>query len=74
MSVWVMMIARYIYKKVESENVVNIDRIKQDIEADKLDSNHIEEDEVNTYHDIITNKVEKENIVTLQMETLVNTL
>ena len=29
--------ARHIYKKVESENIVNVDTIKQEIEADKLD-------------------------------------
>ena len=28
--------ARYIYKKVESESIVNIDTIKQEIEEDKL--------------------------------------
>ena len=26
------------------------------------------EDEINQYHELITNKVEKENIITLQME------
>ena len=55
--------ARHIYKKVESESVVNIETIKQEIEADKLD-----EDEVNPYHEIITNEVEKENIITSQKE------
>ena len=60
--------ARHIYKKVESESVVNIDTVKQDIEADKLGSNKIDEGKVNPYHEIITNKIEKENIFTLQME------
>ena len=28
----------------------------------------MDEDEVNPYHEIITNKIEKENIITMQME------
>ena len=48
--------ARHIYKKVESENKVNIDAIKQETEAEKLDD---EESEINPYHELITNKVEK---------------
>ena len=39
--------------------------IKQEIEADKLGSYNLDEDKVNPYHEIITNKVEKENIITL---------
>ena len=50
--------ARHINKKVESESIVNIDTIKQEIEADKLGSNNIGEDEVNPYHEIVTNKVQ----------------
>ena len=44
--------------------------IKQEIEADKLDknNNNLDKDEVNPYHKILTNKVEKENIITSQME------
>ena len=61
--------AKHIYKMVESENIVNVHTIKQEIEADKLDNdNNREEDEINPYHEIITNKVEKDNMVTLQME------
>ena len=55
-------------KRVKLENIVNIDTIKQEIEADKLDSNNIDEDEVNPYHEIITNKAEKKNIITSQMD------
>ena len=58
--------ARHIFKKVESESIVNIDTIKQEIE-EKIDRN-IHEDKVNPYHEIITNKVEKNNIITLQIE------
>ena len=60
--------ARPIYKKVDSESIFNIGIVKQEIEADKLDSDNLDEDEVNPYHEIITNKVEKKNIITLQME------
>ena len=48
---------RHIYKKVELENIVNADTIKQDIEVDKLDNDNNnlekEESEINPYHDII---------------------
>ena len=60
--------ARQIYKKLEPESIVNIDTIKQEIEADKLGSNNIDKDKVNTYHEIITNKTDKENIITSEME------
>ena len=63
---------RHIYKKIESENIVNVDTIKQEIEADKLghDNNYLaeEEGEINSYHEIITNKVEKDNTFISQME------
>ena len=61
--------ARHIYKMAESESIVNIETIKQVIEADKLDNdNNREEDEINPYYEIITKKVEKDNTVILQME------
>ena len=50
-------------KKVESESIVNIDTVKQDIEEDKLGSNNKDEDKVNLYHEVITNKVEKGDII-----------
>ena len=59
--------ARHIYKKLESESVLNVDTIKQEREEDKLDRN-MDEDEINPYHEIITNKVGNENIITMQME------
>ena len=61
--------ARHIYKKVESGSMENIETIKQEIETDKLDNNsNQDEDEVNPNHEIIMNKVEKENKITSQME------
>ena len=60
--------ARHIYKKVKSENIINVDTIKQEIEADKLDKIDDEEGEINLYHEIITNKVEKDNTIISQME------
>ena len=41
--------------------------IKQEIEEDKLGRN-MDEDNLNPFHEIITNKVEKEDINTTQME------
>ena len=60
--------ARHIYKKVASESIDNMDTIKQEIEEDKLGRNNIDDDEVNPYHEIITNNIDRENIITLQME------
>ena len=62
--------ARHTYEMVESEGVMNVDAIKQEIETDKLedDDNLGGENEINPYHEIITNKVEKDNMIILQME------
>ena len=55
---------------MESESIVNVDTIKQEIEVDKLDNNNNleEEDEINPYHEIITNKVEKDNVIISEIE------
>ena len=53
---------------MELESIVNIDTIKQEIEADKLDNNNNLEEEINSYHKIITKKAERENTIILQME------
>ena len=47
--------AKCIYKKVELESIVNVETIKQEIEADKLDNNNPDKDKVNLYHEVITN-------------------
>ena len=60
--------ARHIYKKVESEGIIDIDTIKQEIEENKLDRNNIDDDKVIPIHKIITNNINKENIITSQME------
>ena len=64
------MIKPDIFIKGGIRNIVNVDTVKQEIEADKLDNNNnnLEEDKINPYHEIITNKVEKENTITSQME------
>ena len=53
--------ARHIYKMIESESIVNIETIKQELEANKLDNNNREEEEdnINPYYEIIMNKVER---------------
>ena len=55
---------------MESESIVYVYTIKQELEAYKLDDNNNleEEDEINPYHEIIANKVEKDNKDILQME------
>ena len=60
--------ARHIYKKVELEGIVNVDLIKQEIEKDKLGKNNIDEDEVNPYHNIIINNLDRENLIASPME------
>ena len=59
---------RHIYKKVESENIVNVDTMKQKIDAEKLDKIDSEEGVINLYHKIIKNKVEKANTIQSQVE------
>ena len=59
--------AKHVYKKVETEGIINVDTIKQETEEDTLGRN-TDKDEVNPYHEIITNKVQKEDITTTQME------
>ena len=58
--------ARHICKEVESESIINVDTIKQEIEDDKLSKD--KEDEVNLYHKIVVNNIDKDNIHTSPME------
>ena len=60
--------ARHIYKKVESESIIYVDTIKQEIDEGKLGRNNIDDDEVTLYYEIITNNIDEENIITSQME------
>ena len=39
-----------------------------EIEEDKLSKNNIDDEEVNPYHNIIINNIDRENIITSQME------
>ena len=52
--------ARHIYKKVELEGAINVATSKQEIEECKLGRNNIDDDEVNPYHNIIINNIDKE--------------
>ena len=58
---------RNIYKRVESEGIINVNTVKQELKEDKSDRN-IVEDKINPYHEIIAIKIEKENIIMIQME------
>ena len=60
--------AKYIYKKIETENIVNVDTIKMEIAEDKLKRIEDTNGEINPYHEIVTNKVEKDDIIISQME------
>ena len=60
--------AEYSYKKVETENIVNLETIKQEIEVGKLDKIDYTNSKTNPYYEIITNKVERDNIIMSQME------
>ena len=53
--------------KVESEGIVNIATIKQEIKENKLGRN-MDEDEVSPFPEMITSKKGKENIITTQMK------
>ena len=46
---------KQIYKKVEPENIVNVNTIKQEIEADKLDKMDDNNGKINPYQEIIIN-------------------
>ena len=53
-----------IYKKVELEGIVNVDTIKQGIEEDTISKDNIDdEEEVNPYHNIIINNIDRENVI-----------
>ena len=62
--------AWYIYKKLEQEGIANVDKIKQEIEENKLSNNNDkgEEEEINPCHNIIISNIERENVITSQME------
>ena len=65
--VTILEIFRHIYKKVELGGVINVDAVKQEIE-DKLGKDNIDDDKVNPHHNIIINNIDKENLITKQME------
>ena len=58
--------ARHIYKKVESQGIVNINTMKHEIEQDKLSEDI--DDEVNPHHNIIINNKDKDETKTSQIE------
>ena len=62
--------ARYIYKKVEQDSIVNIEMIKQEIEDDRLDKDNDNEGEENPYQNIIINDFDRNNVIASQMEQL----
>ena len=62
--------ARNLYKMVETDKIINIETIKQDIENDKMIRNRLKEEyntEANPYQIAILNKVSRDKIKTEQM-------
>ena len=62
--------ARCVYKKVETDKVINVDTMKQEIEDDKITRNRLNEEdttETNPYQMVILNKLYKDGIKTEQM-------
>ena len=56
--------AKYIYKNVDQEGIVNVETIKQEIEDDRLNKDNIDkEEEVNPFGNIIINEFDRENII-----------
>ena len=62
--------ARYVYKKVERDKIINIETIKQEIEDGKMARNKLHEEnqtETNPYQVVILNKINKDNVKSEQM-------
>ena len=61
--------AKYIYKKVEQEGIVNVEPFKQEIEEGRLHTDNIDnEQEVNPYWNVIIHEFDREIIINSQME------
>ena len=60
---------RHIYRMVELEGVVNMDAIRQEIQGNRLSMDNVDDDdEINPYHKIIVKNIDKDIIITSQME------
>ena len=62
--------ARCIYKKVETDKIINLETMKQGIGDDKITRNKLNEEdttETNPYQAVILNKINKDDIKTEQM-------
>ena len=62
--------ARYVYKMVDTNKIINIENMKQEIEDDKMIRNRPKEEdntEANPYQMAILNKVSSDEIMTEQM-------
>ena len=64
--------AKHTYKKVETEDIVNVDTIKQKIEVEKLNQIDDTKSKTNPYHEIITNKGRKRQYKYITDGTVVN--
>ena len=57
--------ARHINKKVESEGIVNVDTMKQEMEGEKLTRE--KDNDINLYQKIVVNNIDKKNVKTSHM-------
>ena len=67
--------AKHIYKKIKSENIINIGTIKQGIDQDQ-ELNRLDDtsERINPYRKLITCKTEKVDTILSQMEQLLLTM
>ena len=64
---------RYIYKKIETGEIINTDTIKQEIEQERqLDKMDDASGETNPYKELIVNNAERIEPLMTQMEQMVN--
>ena len=60
--------ANHISKRQETEKIVNIGIIKQEIEIDNIDKMEKTNGKINPYHKIVINKVERNDMIISQIE------
>ena len=61
---------KHVYKKVETDKVINVETMKQEIEDDTMTRNRLNEEDTtkrSPYRMVILNKVYKDDIKTEQM-------
>ena len=66
---------RYIYEKVETGGIINIDTVTHEIEKEnQLTRMDDDSSEINPYRELVVNNAEKIEMQKTKMETVVNTV